>query len=79
MPSDGKSSPLARWANKNKKYHTVETAPKCNGKIVDRGKIDTPNTHIHDSSLSCLGKGTSIKSGRVKLVLRVNNYKSSNN
>jgi hypothetical protein len=25
----------------------------------------TPNTQIHDRSLSCLGKGTSIKSGGV--------------
>jgi len=45
---------------------------KCktkNSKIVERGKIDTPNTHIHDCSLSLLSTGTSIKSGGVKLVL----------
>ena len=30
------------------------------------GKIDTPNTLLHDHSLSWLGTGTSIKSGRVK-------------
>ena len=48
---------------KNKKYHTVGTVPKSNGKIVESGKIDT-----HDRSLSWFGSGTSIKSGRVKLV-----------
>jgi len=29
---------------KNKKYHTVGTIPKSYIKIVERGKIDTPNT-----------------------------------
>jgi hypothetical protein len=48
---------------KNKKYHTVETIPKLNIKIVERGKIDTPSTQIHDPSLSWLGTGTLIKSG----------------
>ena len=33
---------------KNKKYHAVGTFPKSNRKTVERGKIDTPNTHIHD-------------------------------
>jgi hypothetical protein len=34
------------------------------------GKLDTPNTHIHGHSLSWRGiLGTSLKSGRVKLVL----------
>ena len=37
-------------------------------KNVERGKIDTPNTHTHESSLSWLGTDTSIKSGRVKIV-----------
>jgi len=32
---------------KNKQYHTVRTAPKYNSKIVERGKIGTPSTHIH--------------------------------
>jgi len=39
---------------KNKKYHTVETFPKFNCKIVERGKIDTPNTQIRDHSHSWL-------------------------
>ena len=34
----------------------------------NRQKIDTPNTHMHARSLSCLSLGTSINSGRVKLV-----------
>jgi hypothetical protein len=32
----------------NKKYHTVWTIPKSNIKIVERGKIHTPDTQIHD-------------------------------
>ena len=40
--------------SKNKTYHTVRTAPKSNRKIVERGKIDTSNTQIHDLSLSWL-------------------------
>jgi hypothetical protein len=30
-------------------------------------KIDTPNEHIHDRLLSCLGTGTAIKSGGFNL------------
>jgi hypothetical protein len=52
---------------KNKKYHTVTTVLKFNGKIAERGKIDSPYTQIHDHSLSWLGTGTTIKSGRVKV------------
>jgi hypothetical protein len=37
--------------------------------MVERGKIDTPKTDIHDNSLSWLGTGMSIKSGWVKTVL----------
>ena len=54
---------------KNKKYHTVGTIPQSNIKIVERAKIDTSNTQIHDSSFSWVGTGTSMESGRVKLVL----------
>jgi hypothetical protein len=43
--------------------------PKSNIKIVERGKIDTPNSQIHDRSLSWLGTVILIKSGGVKLVL----------
>jgi hypothetical protein len=31
--------------------------------------MDTPNIQIYDCSLSWLGTGTSIKSGRIRLVL----------
>ena len=54
----------------NRKYHTVETVPKPNSKIVERGKIYTPNTQIYDRYFSVLGTGTSIKkNGGAKLVL----------
>ena len=46
---------------KNKKYHTVETVPKSNRTIVERGKIDV-------CSLVLLGTGTATKSGEVKLI-----------
>ena len=42
---------------------------KYNRKIVEREKIDPPSTPVHEHSLSWLGTGTSIKSGRIKLVL----------
>ena len=54
---------------KNKTYHAVETVPQSNWRIVEIGKIDTPNTYMHDRPLSWLGTGTSIKSGEVELVL----------
>jgi len=47
---------------------TVATIPKSNNKIEERSKIDTPITQIRDRVLPWLGTGTSIKSGRVKLV-----------
>jgi len=54
---------------KNKKFHTVRTFPKSNRKIIERGKIYTPNTYTHDRLLSWLSTGTLITSGGVKLVL----------
>jgi hypothetical protein len=45
---------------KNKKYQSVETVPKSNRKIVEIRKIYTPNTHIHDLSVSWLDTGTLI-------------------
>jgi hypothetical protein len=33
---------------KNKKYHTVGTVPKSNKKIVERGKLDSHSTQIHN-------------------------------
>ena len=52
---------------KNRNYHTDGTVPKYNRKIVERDQIDTPNTQIHD--FPGLVQATSIKSGRVKLVV----------
>ena len=71
------SSSVDQWKNnsnkkQNKKYQSVGTVPTSNGKIVERGKIDTPTQHIHDRSLSWLRTGTSIrKSDEVKLVVWV--------
>ena len=33
---------------KAKKYHIVRTVLKYSRKIIERGKIDTPSTQIHD-------------------------------
>ena len=57
---------LFSWNGKKK--HIVGTIPKSKIKIVERGKIDTLRTQIHDRSLSWLGTDTSIRSGGVKLV-----------
>jgi len=51
------------------KQHTFEAVPITNCKIVERGKMGSPNTHIHDRALDWFGTCTSIKHGRVKLVL----------
>jgi hypothetical protein len=49
---------------KKNKYHIIGTVPKSDRKIVDRGKINTPDTIIHDRPLSMLGTGNSRKGGR---------------
>ena len=42
------------------RYHSVGTVSSYNRKIVvERGKINTHNTQIHDRPLSCLGTSTS--------------------
>jgi hypothetical protein len=46
---------------KNKKYHTVGVIPKYNIKIVKRGKINTPNTQIHDPGLHLPGLVQALK------------------
>ena len=53
----------------DKKYHTVGTAPKSIKKIVERGKIGTTSTQIHERSVSWLSTGASINSVRAKLLL----------
>jgi hypothetical protein len=50
---------IIKWKAKN------ITVPKSNRKIEEKGKMDIPNRHIHDRSLSRIGTGTSIKSGWV--------------
>ena len=52
-----------------KKYCTVGTVPKSNIKIVERDKIDTPSTQIHDRTPSRVATGTSLKSDGVKRIL----------
>ena len=60
---------LVRNKMKNKKYHTVDRrAPKSNIIIIERGKVDTPTTQIHNRAFSLLCTGTSIKGGGVKRV-----------
>ena len=49
--------------NEKQKYHshTVGTVTKYNRKIVERGKIDTPNIYAHDrgdNSLECSNRAT---------------------
>ena len=56
--------------NKLLVYHTVETVPNANIKIVGEAN-SIPLTHIHHSSCFKLLSGTSIKSGRIKLVILV--------
>jgi hypothetical protein len=46
-----------------KKYRTPGKVPKSNRKIVERDKVVTLSTHIHD--LSCSGTRTSLESGGV--------------
>jgi len=41
-------------------YHNVGTVQKSNRKIVERGEIDTPYTHIHYYPIHMLGTCTSI-------------------
>jgi len=53
----------------SRKKTPVRTVQKSNRKILERGKIDTLKTQIHDRSLSYLGTGTSIRSSEVKLDL----------
>ena len=40
-----------QYKMKKTKYYTVGAVQKSNRKIMERGQIYTPNTHIHDHSL----------------------------
>ena len=46
---------------KIKTYHAVGTVLKANVNMVDREKVDTHNTQIHERSHSWIDTGTSIK------------------
>ena len=48
---------------KKKKYHSVGTVQNSNRKITQRYTIETPNTQLHDRSLSYIRTGTSRKAG----------------
>ena len=41
---------------KKRKTYAVGIVPNSNRIMVERDKINTPNTRIHDRSLPCLGK-----------------------
>ena len=41
-------------------YVQLKTVTKFNGNIAEKGKMDTPNIHIHNRSLFWLGTGTSM-------------------
>ena len=58
-----------KYLYEKQKYHTVGTISKFNLKITKTCKIDTTNAHTQDRSLSGFDTDTSIKSGRIKLVL----------
>jgi hypothetical protein len=40
-------------------YHNVGTVQKSNRKVVEKGEIDTPYTHIHYYPIHMLGTCTS--------------------
>jgi hypothetical protein len=63
---------------KKKNITLWEKFQKFNRKIVEIGKFDIPNTHMHDRSLSRLSTGTSVKSDGVKLVKLVDRGKKDN-
>jgi hypothetical protein len=52
---------LFSYKMKKQKYHPVGMIPKSKFKIVRSNKIDTPNTQVHDRSLSWLGTAVFIQ------------------
>lgn len=58
--------------SKNPKDTTIMSEQSKNPieKSQNEGKIDTPMKHIHDRSQSCLGTGSSIISGGIKLAFQ---------
>jgi hypothetical protein len=72
IPHCRNDSKIPHCRNNSKIPHCRNNSkiPHCrnNSKIVERGKIYTANTQIHDPSLSWLGTGISILCGGDKLV-----------
>jgi hypothetical protein len=67
-----RSAATCKVINDKKKNKTIPHCRnnyKINIKIVEKYKIDTPNTGVYYHSLSCLGTGTSIQCGGVKLTV----------
>ena len=46
---------------KQNTHHTVRAISTSTIKIVEKGQIYTPNTQIHDRTITWLGTDTSIK------------------
>ena len=59
--------PKIKMKNKTS-HHTVGAVQRSNIKIVERDKTKTANIQIHNRPLSRIDRGTSTKSGGVKLV-----------
>ena len=53
---------------KSNKYHNVGTVPKSNRTMVEREKLDTPNTYLHDRLDSWSGTDSLIKRDGLKLI-----------
>ena len=59
--------PKAQDEDKQNKCRTpLFSSKQSNVKFIERGKFDTPNTQLNNSSLSWLDPDTSIKSAWVK-------------
>ena len=61
-----------KQTNKTKQIKSIKLSrnfQNLSTKSVDRAKLDTPSTHIHDRSLSWLGTGMSIKSDGVSKII----------
>ena len=60
-----------KWYGKYEKQKIphCRNSPKSNRKIVERSEIDSPNTYIHDHSLSSLWAGALFKCGGLRLVI----------
>ena len=59
-----------KWKAKQK-YNTIRTIPKSYWKLIERGKLDTPNTQITDRLLSLFDTGNSIKRWGSKKIYKI--------